>query len=266
MVNPASNRPARPAGTQPPRVRLRTAALLAAAALALAGCGSGSPAGGTNAAAASAAQSGAPVDGGTLVYAEVTPINNWQTQAARFYEKSNVLHSVLDRLTYFDPEKGELVPWIASAFSANADSTEFTFTIRPGVTFSDGSALDAAAVKANLDSFGLGIPAAQIQPNVDFAGYQGSEVIGTDQVKVTLDAPNSNFLRATSSVTAGLVSPPPWPWTRPASPPSRASPAPDRSSTSPRNRTRKSCWPGATGTPGLPRTRKTRARPTWTKW
>ena len=187
------------------RTSVRISTLLVVGALALAGCGSG--ANPQNAGGTSPAASGEAVDGGTLVYAEVTPINNWQTQAARFYEKSNVLNSVLDRLTYFDPEKGELVPWIASAFSANADSTEFTFTIRPGVTFSDGAPLDAAAVKANLDSFGLGVPAAQIQPNVDFAGYQSSEVIGTDQVLVTLGAPNSNFLRATSSVTAGLVSP-----------------------------------------------------------
>jgi peptide/nickel transport system substrate-binding protein len=187
------------------RASVRISTLLVVGALALAGCGSGANT--QNAGGTSPAASGEAVDGGTLVYAEVTPINNWQTQAARFYEKSNVLNSVLDRLTYFDPDKGELVPWIASAFSANADSTEFTFTIRPGVTFSDGAPLDAAAVKANLDSFGLGVPAAQIQPNVDFAGYQSSEVIGSDQVLVTLGAPNSNFLRATSSVTAGLVSP-----------------------------------------------------------
>lgn len=57
-----------------------------------------------------------PVRGGTLVFAEVTPIDNFQTQSARFYEKANVLNSVLDRLTYFDPDKDELVPWIASKF------------------------------------------------------------------------------------------------------------------------------------------------------
>lgn len=210
MVSPTPNGriPGKPSN---PRLPLRIAALVAAAALSLTGCGSGQQ-GGANAAQnaaenSSASPAGEPIDGGTLVYAEVTPINNWQTQAARFYEKSNVLNSVLDRLTSFDPDKGEVVPWIASAFSANAESTEFTFTIRPGVSFSDGTPLDAAAVKANLDSFGLGVPSAQIQPNVDFAGYAGSEVIGADQVRVTLDAPNSNFLRATSSVTAGLVSP-----------------------------------------------------------
>ena len=182
---------------------VRAAGLLAIAALLLTGCSGGSQPAAANAGTAA----GEPVDGGTLVYAEVTPINNWQTQAARFYEKANVLNSVLDRLTYFDPESGQLVPWIASAFTANTDNTEFTFTIRPGVTFSDGTPLDAAAVKANLDSFGFGIPEASIQPNVDFAGYASSEVLAADQVKVTLSAPNSNFLRATSSVTAGLVSP-----------------------------------------------------------
>ncbi|WP_240615127.1 ABC transporter substrate-binding protein [Arthrobacter ruber] len=181
---------------------VRVTAMLSLAALALTACSSAS-----STPAAQDAGTGGPVEGGTLVYAEVTPINNWQTQAARFYEKSNVLNSVLDRLTYFDPEQGELVPWIASDFSSNADATEFTFTIRSGVTFSDGSPLNAEAVKLNLDALGLGIEAAQVQPNVDFAGYSSAEVIGEDQVKVTLSSPNANFLRATSSVTAGLVSP-----------------------------------------------------------
>jgi peptide/nickel transport system substrate-binding protein len=186
----------------PARRTLRVTALMGLAALALSACGSssGSP-------AAQNTGTGEPVEGGTLVYAEVTPINNWQTQASRFYEKANVLNSVLDRLTYFDPEQGELVPWIASEFTSNPEGTEFVFTIRPGVTFSDGAPLDAEAVKLNLDALGLGVEAAKIPPNVDFTGYESAEVIGEDQVRVTLASPNVNFLRATSSVTAGLVSP-----------------------------------------------------------
>ncbi|MGO2634708.1 MAG: ABC transporter substrate-binding protein [Galactobacter sp.] len=140
------------------------------------------------------------------MFAEVTPINQWQTQNARFYEKANVLNSVLDRLTYFDPETKELVGWIASEFESNEDRTEYTFTIRDGVTFSDGEALDAEAVKANLDAFGKGIESAQIQPNVDFANYDSASVDG-NKVTVKLKQADANFLRATSSVTAGLVSP-----------------------------------------------------------
>lgn len=187
------------------RFGLKATALLAALGLSLTACGGN--ANNSSAAEAAAADSGTPVEGGTFTYAEVTPINNWQTQAARFYEKANVLNSVLDRLTYYDVESGKLVGWIASAFEANKDKTEFTFTIRDGVTFSDGSALDAAAVKLNLDALGLGIKDAQIAPNVDFAAYKSAEVIDGNKVKVTLKRPDANFLRATSSVTAGLVSP-----------------------------------------------------------
>lgn len=186
---------------------IKTAALLTAAGLTLTACGGSSSATGANPAPSKAAESETPVEGGTFTYAEVTPINNWQTQAARFYEKANVLNSVLDRLTYFDVESGKLVGWIASDFSANKSQTEFTFTIRDGVTFSDGTDLDAEAVQKNLDALGLGIKSAQIQPNVDFAAYKSSEIVGKNKVKVTLKRPDANFLRATSSVTAGLVSP-----------------------------------------------------------
>lgn len=183
------------------KLGLRLAALAGAATLALTACGGGSDAstGGNTA-------GGDPVKGGNFVFAEVTPINQWQTQNARFYEKANVLNSVLDRLTYFDPETKKLVGWIASDFQPNADRTEYTFTIRDGVTFSDGSALDAEAVKANLDAFGKGIESAKIQPNVDFANYDSASVDG-NKVTVKLKKPDANFLRATSSVTAGLVSP-----------------------------------------------------------
>lgn len=184
---------------------LKAAALVTVLGLTLTACGGNS----TTAAPAEGAPtaSGEPVEGGTFTFAEVTPINNWQTQAARFYEKANVLNSVLDRLTYFDVESGKLVGWIAKDFKANKEQTEFTFTIRDGVTFSDGSALDAEAVKLNLDALGLGIKDAQIAPNVDFGAYKSAEVVGENQVKVTLKRPDANFLRATSSVAAGLVSP-----------------------------------------------------------
>lgn len=183
---------------------LKVTAVLAALGLSLTACGSNS---GTSASTTTAVEAGTPVEGGTFTFAEVTPINNWQTQAARFYEKANVLNSVLDRLTYYDVEAGKLVGWIASAFEANETQTEFTFTIREGVTFSDGSKLDAEAVKLNLDALGLGIEQAQIAPNVDFSAYESAEVLEGNKVKVTLKRPDANFLRATSSVTAGLVSP-----------------------------------------------------------
>ena len=38
--------------------------------------------------------------------------------------------------------KGEIVPYLAEAVEPNADSTEWTITLREGVTFHDGTPLE----------------------------------------------------------------------------------------------------------------------------
>ncbi|KQQ19065.1 peptide ABC transporter substrate-binding protein [Rathayibacter sp. Leaf299] len=150
--------------------------------------------------------SGTPVEGGSLVFADIELQTDFQVQKGFNYTQSNVFRNIADRLTAFDPESGEVVPWIASDWSINGDNTEFTFTIRPGVTFSDGTPLDAAAVKANLDQLGLGDEAKKIVKNRDFIGYASSEVTGEDTVVVRLSEPNADFLKATAASTASLVS------------------------------------------------------------
>ncbi|MFB2572541.1 ABC transporter substrate-binding protein [Micrococcus sp. IITD107] len=180
---------------------------LVAIALTLSACGNGAQAQNPTTGPESAAASGEPVEGGHLVFADVVPAPRWQTQSATDYRQANVLNSVLDRLTYYDAETETLVPWIATDWSPNDDLTEWTFTIREGVTFSDGTPLDAEAVARNLQVFGEGITDAQIQPNQDYKNFVSAEVTGDDQVTVTLSEPNANFVRATSSVTSGLVAP-----------------------------------------------------------
>ncbi len=156
--------------------------------------------------AAAPADAGEPVDGGSLVFADVELQTDFQIQRGFNYTQAIVFRTTLDRLTYFDPETNEVVPWIASKFSVNDDATEYTFTIRPDVTFSDGSPLDAEAVKANLDQLGLGDESKQIVKNRDFIGYESSEVVGDDTVVVHLSEPNSQFLKATAAPTSSLVS------------------------------------------------------------
>jgi peptide/nickel transport system substrate-binding protein len=155
---------------------------------------------------AASASGALPVRGGSLIFTDVAPVPGWQTQRAGAYNTGNVLHQVLDRLTYFEPAQRKLVPWIASAFLQNAAATEFTFTIRPGVTFSDGTALDADAVAANYDLLGRGNPKLQILPSIYLPNYDHAEVIDARTVKIVLSKPNASFLYATSSVQSGLVS------------------------------------------------------------
>lgn len=55
-----------------------------------------------------------------------------------------------DSLMTLQPD-GSVGPGLAQSFSYNADNTVLTLDLKQGVTFTDGSTLDAALVKANLD-------------------------------------------------------------------------------------------------------------------
>jgi peptide/nickel transport system substrate-binding protein len=48
-------------------------------------------------------------------------------------------------------EDNRFTPWLAERWEVNGDNTRYTFHLRSGVTFSDGTPLDAAAVRYNFD-------------------------------------------------------------------------------------------------------------------
>lgn len=62
-----------------------------------------------------------------------------------------VTGQIYETLTTYDAGSAELVPGLASSWSASADLRDWTFTLRPGVTFQDGSPLNADAVRFNFE-------------------------------------------------------------------------------------------------------------------
>lgn len=50
-------------------------------------------------------------------------------------------------------ENGTVDPWLLEDYSYDVDAMTYTFHVRKGVTFSDGTVLDAEAVKWNLDHY-----------------------------------------------------------------------------------------------------------------
>lgn len=144
--------------------------------------------------------------GGTLVYLEQQPHTNLYPPAGGFYPNGGVLNQITDKLTYQNPKTLEIEPWIAESWSFNADKTEYTFKLRPGVTFSDGTPLDAAAVAKNFDTFGLGNKALNLPVSEVINNYDHSEVIDPLTVKFVFKKPSPGFLQGTSVIGSGLVS------------------------------------------------------------
>lgn len=61
--------------------------------------------------------------------------------------------AIFDFLMRWDADTGELVPQLAESLESNADYTQWTLRLRPDVTFSDGTTLDAAAVLWSLNRY-----------------------------------------------------------------------------------------------------------------
>ncbi|WP_339096950.1 TIGR04028 family ABC transporter substrate-binding protein [Pectobacterium brasiliense] len=147
-----------------------------------------------------------PKIGGTLIYLEQQAHTNLYTPAGGFYPNGGILNQITDKLTYQNPETLEVEPWIAESWTVNADNTEYTFKIRPGVSFSDGTPLDANAVAKNFDTYGLGNTALNQPVSEVINNYLRSEAIDSLTVKFYFKKPSPGFLQGTATIGSGLVS------------------------------------------------------------
>jgi peptide/nickel transport system substrate-binding protein len=154
----------------------------------------------------SGAQAADPIKGGTLIYLEQQAHTNLYPPAGGFYPNGGILNQITDKLTYQNPKTLEIEPWIAQSWEINAEATEYTFRLKPGVTFSDGTPVDAAAVAKNYDTFGLGNKELKQPVSEVVNNYDHSEVIDPLTVRFYFKKPSPGFLQGTSVIGSGLVS------------------------------------------------------------
>ena len=146
-------------------------------------------------------------NGGTLIYLEQQAHTNLYPPAGGFYPNGGILNQITDKLTWQNPKTLQIEPWIAQSWTNNADYTEYTFKLRPNVTFSDGTPLDASAVAKNFDTYGLGNKALNQPVSEVINNYLKSEVVDPLTVKFYFKSPSPGFLQGTSAIGSGLVSP-----------------------------------------------------------
>jgi len=188
----------------PPAVRVlrrqrsfRAALTLSAAALAalvplIAACGSGTPSASTS----NAADTGTPKDGGNLTFLIQEFPTGWVSSESNIssYE-GNLWGEITDKLLYVS-STGQVSPWIATSYQTEDNAQKFILHLKTGVTFSDGEALNAAAVVDNIDLWAKGDPSRGIAKVGLFPALNFTKAVAlnTDTVEVDFSKPTLGFI------------------------------------------------------------------------
>ena len=137
------------------------------------------------------------VIGESVDFSSFDPIGIFDGQG--FYHYSKLVYETL-----VDFEDGTAVPSLAESWENNGDT--WTFHLKEGVTFSDGEAFNADAVKINFDYM--------LENMMDYISYYGgvsriTEIEAVDDYTVVFhyDAPYYAVLQDLSAVCFGIISP-----------------------------------------------------------
>ena len=211
-------------------VRIRTGAMIAVAAIVFSACqgaaatpspsnpASQPPASSGASASASAPAAGAPKNGGILVVGLPGDMVLADPTLVSDSNSSYIMENVIEGLVGLKPgTTSDVVPVLAEAMpTESTDGKTYTFKVRQGVKFHDGTMLDATAVMYSYDRQ-LNAPAALRDAyNYYFGAVFGwadksnlASVATPDAATVvfTLKQPQSNFLLSQTLPQFGIQSP-----------------------------------------------------------
>ena len=194
--------------------RRRIFTAIAAMGLVLAACGGGTTSPSASGAAPSASAGGQP--GGTLVFGGARLSSSLDPALTSDGESFRVLRQVYETLVDLAPgSTNELIPALAESWEGEPEDTVYTFHLREGVTFHDGTPFNADAVVANFDRM------ANFVEELQASAYYYGQVFGfgdgsilesveaTDDMTVvfTLTRPNPTFLYGLALPCFAIVSP-----------------------------------------------------------
>ncbi len=152
-----------------------------------------------------------PTKGGTLIYGRGADSVTLEPGKSDDLESCKVVENIYDGLVRYKDDSTEVEPALADSWEASSDGLQWTFRLRKGVSFHDGSPFNADAV---VFSF-----LRQIDPEyphyrddfkcASFTFQYVKKVEATDSttVKITLEKPYAPFLQNMAMVYARIVSP-----------------------------------------------------------
>lgn len=196
------------------RSRRLAAVAMTAAALGLlaVGCSSGETAdsgsvteGGTFKKNVTKEDDGPPQPGGKLSFGLNAETDGWNPTSNRWAGSGYIVgFSIMDPLAAYDVDLNPR-PYLAESFDHNADFTQWTIKLRKGVTFQDGTAVNAAAVKKNLEAHRASVLTQETMAFV--SGIETPDGADGLTVVVNMSKPWSTFLHLMTAQPGAVAAP-----------------------------------------------------------
>jgi len=148
---------------------------------------------------------------GVLIVGQIAEPKALDPAAVTAVNDFRILMNVYDGLVRYKSGTLEVEPALATAWEISEDGTEYTFTLREGVTFHDGSPFNAEAVVFNFERM-----LNEDHPYHDtgpfplaffFSSVDSVEAVDDLTVKFTLSEPYAPFLSNLAYPTGLIVSP-----------------------------------------------------------
>ncbi|WP_040339605.1 ABC transporter substrate-binding protein [Candidatus Blastococcus massiliensis] len=181
-----------------PWSRTLASAGLAALLLGSAACGSGNGNGDSGEGAiVDATEAGDPVEGGEITVGLEAETNSWLPSEGTFNQPGlTVAHAIYDPLMQ-RAEDGSVEPYLAESLEANEDLTQWTLTLREGISFHDGTPLNSEALKTVFDDY-LKAPGSRLAASL--AEVESMDVV--DDLTVTYNLAETNAAFPDALITA----------------------------------------------------------------
>lgn len=131
-----------------------------------------------------------PQYGGTLTYSLEGKTTGFCVPRGQFAIAAiEVVSAIYDTLTQPTQDPDVYAPYLAKSVTGNADSTEWTIVVRPGVKFHDGTPLDGAAVKQNIDEWKKGILLNFVYQDIDTTTVTAPDTVVVKTKRPWVDFP-----------------------------------------------------------------------------
>ena len=148
---------------------------------------------------------------GVLVVGQIAEPKSLDPAAVTAVNDFRILVNLYEGLTVYKPGTLEVAPGLAESWDISDDGTEYTFQLRSGVTFHDGTPFNAEAVKFNFDRM-----LDESHPYHDtgpfplaffFSAIEETTVVDELTVKFKLNGPYAPFMSNLAYPTGLIVSP-----------------------------------------------------------